>query len=77
MKHDVCMTGTKKATDAACPTTKVQIPMNEASFFTQAVTTATVSKALYDNVDFAQQWKLNGACDDKAKVANCSVFFDV
>jgi hypothetical protein len=51
--------------------------MNEASFFTQAVTTATVSKALYDNVDFAQQWKLNGACDDKAKVANCSVFFDV
>jgi hypothetical protein len=44
LAHDVCLTLTKKATDAACPTTAVQVPMNNASFFTQAVTNATVSK---------------------------------
>lgn len=51
--------------------------MAEASFFTQAVTTATATTTKWDNLDFAQSWKLNGACNDKAKVANCSVSFDV
>lgn len=44
--HDVCLTGGKKATDAACPTAKKQLPMNTAVFFTQAVSVATVSKTL-------------------------------
>jgi hypothetical protein len=45
------MTQTKKSTAANCGTVTRSIPMNEASFFTQAVSTATVSKAAYDNVD--------------------------
>lgn len=42
--HDVCL-GAKKSTVATCTATATRnIPMGEASFFTQAVTTATVSK---------------------------------
>lgn len=71
------MTGSKSSEDAACPEDKRTIPMNQTSFFTQAASVATVSETEYDNVDYSQEWRLNGVCDDAETVANCSVYFDV
>lgn len=48
---------------------------NTASFFLQVATVANVSKDAFTKVKYAQGWKVNGECNDKAKIAKCGTYF--
>jgi len=75
LKHEICYN--VKTTKTTCEAKPLrEIPMNQASFFVQVATEAVVSKAAYDRVEYEQDWNLKGACNDKAKVSNCDVYFD-
>jgi len=69
LKHEVCFNAKTKA---ACEATPLKaIAFNSASFFMQVATEAVASKAAFNTVRYTGAWKVNGECNDKAKIAKC------